>query len=201
MSAEDIIDLYERHAHAFDVQRGRGLQEKHWLDAFLNFIPPGGSILDLGCGMGEPIASYLLDRGYHVVGVDSSPSMINRCRTRFPHAEWVVADMREFAPGARFDGILAWDSFFHLAMDDQRAMFPRFASHAREHAALLFTSGTVEGTAVGSFQGEPLYHASLDAEEYRQLLTANGFVLRAHIADDPECGNHTVWLATYETTV
>jgi hypothetical protein len=28
-----------------------------------------------------------------------------------------------------FDGILAWDSFFHLNHDDQRRMFPVFRAH------------------------------------------------------------------------
>src|SRR5215216_3405122 len=97
-----------------------------------------------------------------VVGVDASPTLIALCRERFPGAEWIVADMRELALDRQFDGLLAWDSFFHLSGDDQREMFPRFAGHARPGAPLMFTSGTSEGVAMGSYRGEPLYHASLD---------------------------------------
>ena len=52
------------------------------------------------------------------------------------------------------------DSFFHLARDDQRRMFPLFRRHAGPHAALMFTSGPADGVAIGSFEGQPLFHAS-----------------------------------------
>lgn len=195
---DTVIDLYERHARAYDRDRSRSLQERAWLDRFLGYVPPGGTVLDVGCGMGEPIAGYLVHRGVHVVGVDASQSMIDRCRTRLPDSEWIVADMRELDLGRRFDGILAWDSFFHLDMDDQRGMFPRFASHARTGAPLMFTSGPAEGVAIGSYCEEPLYHASLSPKEYEQRLVTNGFVVRAHVPDDSTCGQHTVWLATYD---
>jgi hypothetical protein len=60
---------------------------------------------------------------------------------------------------------------------------------------LLFTSGPSHGEAIGNLYGRPLYHASLDAEEYRSLLDANGFEVLRHTVEDPECGRHTVWLA------
>lgn len=195
---DTVIDLYERHARAYDRDRSRSLQERAWLDRFLGYVPPGGTVLDVGCGMGEPIAGYLVHRGVQVVGVDASQSMIERCRARFPDSEWIVADMRELDLGGHFDGILAWDSFFHLGMDDQRGIFPRFASHLRTGAPLMFTSGTAEGVAIGTYCEEPLYHASLSAKEYEQLLVTNGFVVRAHVPDDASCGHHTVWLATYD---
>jgi trans-aconitate methyltransferase len=96
--------------------------------------------------------------------------MIDRCRARFPDSEWIVADMRELDLGRRLDGILAWDSLFHLGMDDQRDMFPRLASRLRTGAPLMFTSGPAEGVAMGSFFGEPLYHASLDPTDYEKCL-------------------------------
>ena len=94
-----------------------------------------------------------------------------------------------------FQGIIAWDSFFHLAYDDQRRMFPVFGAHAAPRAPLLFTSGPSHGEALGVFQGEPLYHASLDSAEYRMLLDENGFDVVSHVVEDPHCGRHTIWLA------
>ena len=106
--------------------------------------------------------------------------------------------MRTLSLQRTFQGILAWDSFFHLSRDDQRRMFPIFREHAAPQAVLMFTSGPAEGEAIGSYRGEPLYHASLSAEEYRALLNANGFSVRAHGVEDPECGHRTVWLAQSE---
>lgn len=196
MPHDRVVDLYERHARDFDRDRGRTLYEKEWLDRFLAYVAPGGTVLDVGCGMAEPIARYLIDAGARIVGIDSSASLIAMCRARFPEHEWRVADMRDLALGRRFDGIVAWDSFFHLHAGDQRATVARFAAHARPGAPLLFTSGPDGGEAIGEYCGEPLYHASLEPEAYEALLAENGCHVRAHVAEDPGCGGHTVWLAT-----
>jgi SAM-dependent methyltransferase len=194
--AAAIIDLYQRKAKDWIDSRARSsLFEKPWLDRFRALLQPAGPILDLGCGSAEPMARYLIGLGHPVVGVDSSPAMIDVCRRHFPKQEWVVADMRKLSLQRRFSGILAWDSFFHLCHDDQRRMFPVFRAHAAPEAALMFTSGPADGEAIGSFGGEPLYHASLDPAEYRSLLDRNGFRVVSHVVEDPDCGGHTIWLA------
>jgi SAM-dependent methyltransferase len=195
MSAEQIIGLYERHARAFDAQRDRRLFERGWLDRFTALIPAGGAVLDLGCGMGEPMAAHLIGAGFAVTGVDSAPTLLGLCRARFPGQAWHLADMRGLDLGRRFDGILAWDSFFHLDHGDQRAMFAVFARHAAPGAALMFTSGPSEGVALGCFEGEVLHHASLSPAEYRDLLAAHGFAVVEQRAEDQDCGGHTIWLA------
>ena len=193
--AERIIGLYQRYAADWDRQRGNRLLEKSWIDRFLALLAPGASLLDLGCGSAQPIAHYLIEKGFSVTGVDSSPALIDICKGRFPGQDWVIADMRQLSLGRRFDGILAWDSFFHLRPEDQRLMFPIFRSHAAPRAALLFTSGHIHGEIIATWKGEPLYHGSLDGDEYRSLLGQNGFEVVSHVAEDPDCGQHTVWLA------
>jgi 2-polyprenyl-3-methyl-5-hydroxy-6-metoxy-1,4-benzoquinol methylase len=195
-AAARIVSLYEENALVWDKLRNpASLFEKPWLDRFLALIPSGGSILDLGCGSGLPVADYLIRSGYAVTGVDSAPSMVAMCRKRFPQSDWRVADMRTLALDQRYHGILAWDSFFHLSPNDQTLMFPIFAQHAAPGAALMFTSGPEHGEICGEFQGEPLYHGSLDPAEYRTLLAANGFRVIANIFNDSTCGDHAVWLA------
>ena len=193
--AERVVGLYERHARAFDAIRSKHLFERPWLDRFAGGLAAGASVLDIGCGSGEPMAADLIRRGLAVTGVDSSETLIGLCRERFPSADWHVADMRGLALGRTFDALLAWHSFFHLTPNEQRAMFPLFAAHAADGAMLMFTSGPAEGVAMGTFEGEPLYHASLDPEEYRRLLRENGFAVVDHVADDPDCGGATIWLA------
>lgn len=193
--ADRIVGLYERHAESFDKERGKTLFEKSWLDRFLALLPSGGTILDLGCGPGEPIARYFIEKGFKLTGADSSESMIALCQQRFPDERWIVADMRSLSLGEKFNGVLAWDSFFHLRAEDQRKMFPIFSRHAAPGAALMFTSGPRAGVAMGEYHGEPLYHASLDPAEYRALLAGNGFEEIAQVSEDPACFGRTVWLA------
>lgn len=194
-SPEAILALYDQHAAQWAGERGDVLVERVWLDRFLEAMTPGAHVLDLGCGTGRPVARHLREQGCRVTGIDSSPAMIALCREADPGGDWQVADMRGLSLGKTFDGIIAWCSFFHLAPDDQRAMFRVFAEHAQPGAALMFTSGPAAGIAMGRMWDRPVYHASLDPAEYRALLAQNGFRVLRHVAEDRECCGFTVWLA------
>jgi SAM-dependent methyltransferase len=194
-AARAIIGIYCRHARAWTAARGKRLTEKGWIDLFTQILPAAGHVLDIGCGSGEPIAHYLADQGFTVTGVDSSPEMVDLFAQNLPEQAAILADMRSLKLRKRFDGLLAWDSFFHLTHDDQRAIFPLFREHAAPQAALMFTSGPMHGEAIGTLEGEPLYHASLAPSEYVHLLSANNFSVVAHVPEDVTCGGRTVWLA------
>ncbi|MDX8348575.1 class I SAM-dependent methyltransferase [Cognatiyoonia sp. IB215446] len=202
MKPEDVITIYEKHGTAWARDRARSLFEKPWLDRMLHAAPRAKgavSVLDLGCGAGEPIATYLADRGAQITGVDASEPLTALFTQNLPDATVVRADMRQLALDRAFDAILAWDSFFHLSANDQRAMFAVFKAHAAPRAALMFTSGHVAGEAIGQVAGAPIYHASLSADEYRDLLHNHGFRVLHHMAEDPDCGGHTIWLAQYQS--
>lgn len=194
--AGQITRTYERYALEWDADRNRGgWNDRGWHDRFVSCLMKGAHVLDLGCGSGMPVAYHLVQHGLHVTGVDTSPTFIALCRSRMPDQEWIVSDMRAVALQRRFDGILAWDSFFHLKPDDQRHMFHVFAAHAAPGAFLLFNTGPQQGEAIGQYRGEPLYHASLDPEEYQMLLDQSGFDVVAHAVEDQTAGGRTVWLA------
>lgn len=195
--ADQIIDLYRRHAQTWAERRRKDLIEKPWLDRFLAPQPNCPNILDLGCGSGQPIGTYLSDKKSTITGVDSSPEMIEIAQNALPKARWLVADIRDLDLGQAFDGILAWNSSFHLTPDQQRHLFGVFARHARHGTMLMFTSGPNQGEKIGRFANEPLYHASLDPEEYRQLLKSHGFDYVSHAIEDPDCAGHSVWLARF----
>ncbi|MEO6360722.1 MAG: class I SAM-dependent methyltransferase [Sphingomicrobium sp.] len=196
-SASDrIIALYEQNAEAWDRQRGRDLFERPWLDRFVACLPGGGAqVLDAGCGMGEPIARYLIERGVRITGVDSSPSLVAKAQARFPQERWLVVDLRDLDLGCDFEGIIAWHSLIHLIPADQEVAIGRLAAHLRPGGFLIFTSGHEAGEVPGRWQGEELYHASLDPEQYRELLEGHGLTILDHRLSDPDCGSATVWLA------
>ena len=140
-AAERVVDLYRRHAGTWAAARGAKLAERTWIERFAAMLGPGATVLDIGCGSGQPIAAYLAARGHHVAGIDSSPEMIALFRANLPGQAAEVADMRSLSLDRRFGGLIAWDSLFHLAPHEQRSMFPIFRDHARPDAPLLFTSG------------------------------------------------------------
>ena len=194
--ARQIPQIYERHAQAWDSDRRRGIwNDRSWHDRFIACLSSGARVLDLGCGSGIPVAFHLVQHGLRVTGVDTSPTLIALCRQRMPEHEWIIAEMQTLALPQRFDGLVSWDSFFHLTLGQQRTMFSVFAAHATPGAFLLFNTGAEQGESLGSYQGEPLYHASLNAEEYQQLLDRSGFGVIAHTVADPTAGGRTIWLA------
>lgn len=199
-SAQSIVSLYRRHAKEWANARNKKLIEKPWLDAFLDLVPQNGQVFDLGCGAGLPVARYVADQGRKVTGVDAAAEMIEHFRRNVPNAHAIVNDMRSLALGSTFDGVIAWDSFFHLTPDDQRAMFGVFSAHVSASGALLFNSGPKHGEAIGSFEGKALYHSSLDEAEYRSLLDAHGFSVAKFALEDKSCGGRTIWLATKSAT-
>lgn len=167
------------------------------LDLFLSHCP-GRRLLDLGCGGGDPIAKEFVRRGYSVTGVDGARSMVALFAQNLPGERVVHHDMRTLALGERFDGIIAFDSYFHLKPDDQRAMFAVFRAHAAPGATLLLTTGPEAGEAWGTVEGEAVYHASLAPADYRSLFAAHGFSEIAFRPDDPDCDHHTIWIARYD---
>lgn len=188
-------EVYERQAARFDRERPRRLHEQAWLDRFRDLVTPGGLVLDLGCGAGDPIATYIQSRGFRVIGVDASRAMLAIARERHPDGDWRHGDMRSLDLPERFDGIIGWDSFFHLTRDDQRDVIPRLVAHLAPRGALMLTVGTHDGEVMGHVGGEPVYHASLDPAEYRRLLEEHGIEVTSLVVEDPDCDLHTVLLA------
>jgi SAM-dependent methyltransferase len=81
-------------------------------DAFLELLrPPPTRALDLGCGEGR-LGALLSERGYAVVGVDASPTMVRYARERH---EALVADAAALPfADATFDVVVAFMSLHDM---------------------------------------------------------------------------------------
>src|SRR5438045_1546921 len=86
----------------------------------------GGPVLELGVGTGR-IAVPIAEAGVRVVGVDSSPGMLDVCRTRAAAAgveerlELVLGDLRAPPVAPPFPlAICPFRAFLHLARDEER---------------------------------------------------------------------------------
>jgi len=77
-------------------------------------------ILELGCGTGR--VTEVLARHANVTAIDLLVEMLRLARQRVPLADFVAADIRQFALARRFDLIvLADDPMAHLISIDDRA--------------------------------------------------------------------------------
>ncbi|WP_171133386.1 MULTISPECIES: trans-aconitate 2-methyltransferase [unclassified Ruegeria] len=197
MSADpkDTHAIYERQAVEYDKGRSKALFEARWLARFTASLTPGDHVLDLGCGAGDPIARWFMAEGFTVTGVDFSAAMLSIARDRWPDGDWRQADMRSLDLDQQFDGIIGWNSFFHLTADEQTDCIARMARHLKPGGALMLTVGHGAGEVTGTVGGELVYHASLSPAGYAKCLEENGLRLTGFMAQDPETQSHTVLMA------
>lgn len=189
------ISVYEVYASGWDLHRSRSLNEQLWLDKFTAVVKPHGHILDVGCGGGDPIAKYFIERGFALTGIDAAQAMLTIAKARFSNVTWIQADMRSLNLNQTFDGIVAWNSFFHLNPAEQRLTLKRFFTHLKPKGALLLTVGHKAGEVLGRVEGQDVYHSSLAPSEYERILHKAGFTQVEYVAQDPRCGRHSILLA------
>lgn len=190
-----VIEVYEENASFWAQERSKTkFLEKKFMEWILGHLSPGDQLLDLGCGSGFPIASFFLDKGIKVTGLDAASAMIKIANEDLPQGDWFVTDMRTLSLGRKFQAIIAWDSFFHLNFSEQEKMFPLFKDHLTKQGLLVFTSGPERGEAIGDMNGNQLFHASLSPEEYRALLEKNKFEVIKYYTRDESNADRNIWL-------
>lgn len=87
-----------------------------------------GTVLDAGCGTGEN-ALYLAGLGLEVVGVDASPTAIDRAREKASErglaVEFVTLDALDLRSLGRTFDVAIDSGLFHVFTDEDRARFER----------------------------------------------------------------------------
>ncbi|MEM1394983.1 MAG: methyltransferase domain-containing protein [Cyanobacteria bacterium P01_D01_bin.116] len=74
----------------------------------LDFInsQPNEIILDLGCGTGQ-LTAKIAESGAEVIGIDSSPEMIEKAQENYPQLKFKVADARSFELSQSVDAVFS----------------------------------------------------------------------------------------------
>lgn len=169
-------------------------REKPYVDRFVQLATPGGHILYLGCGPGKPIARYLLDRGYRVTGVDSSPEMLRLARANCPEAELVQGDMVSVdLPGA-YHGIVAWDSIFHIPKEQHEKVFRAMCKWLKPTAPLLLSVGGSADEFVAPMFGIDFFYSGHSPDASLALLREVGLEIVLSEVDDPSSRGHVAVL-------
>lgn len=166
--------------------------EAEYLSLLLDPLVPGSTILDLGCGTGYPMASFIADRGHQVVGVDGSSAMLALARARLPSHRWVHDLMQqvEFEPGT-FAAVVCWDSLFHLPRAHYGPIIRRIHHWLVPGGRFMISSGgqvddSQEGFTDTMF-GHDFYYDSPPPGELVALVESIGFdILRAELCDAPD---------------
>lgn len=111
---ETILSTYSDGADIFASSRNRTLFELPMLRAIVRHAK-GRDVADIGCGTGQPLATWMARRGFRMTGIDGAKPMLAHYHRNVVGARIMHQDMRYLALNCRFDVLLAWDSFFHLS--------------------------------------------------------------------------------------
>ena len=109
----DVYDSDEAVERYTEEIRQRGLfdNEEDVIEGY--FGEPGAAVIDVGCGTGRTTKA-LADRGFDVVGVDQSRSMIEAAREDYADIEFRVDDATDLSDP---DGVFDYALFSYNGLD------------------------------------------------------------------------------------
>ncbi|GEK21899.1 class I SAM-dependent methyltransferase [Cellulomonas xylanilytica] len=141
-----IARYWDAAAAGFDDEPDHGLRDPAtraaWASRLAGWLPSGPwDVLDLGCGTGS-LSALLAQVGHRVTGVDVSPQMIERARTKLADAglpaTFVVGDAAD-PPGDPVDVVLVRHLVWTLP--DPRAALARWVGLLRPAGTLVLVEG------------------------------------------------------------
>lgn len=190
---------------ALDYARLEGETEwprMRWLGKMLRKLEPGSSVLDLGCGSGDP-ADVEIAREHQATGVDISQVQIDLARRNVPAGNFIHGDAGsvEF-PAASFDAVVSFYALEHIPRQEHETILRRIHRWLRPRGFLLICleAGDAEGM-IGQWLGVPMYFSCFDPETVKRLVAEAGFeILETEIESQVEQGHAIpyLWLLARE---
>lgn len=169
MKPTDIGKLYDQithlwHSDSFD--KSNGIDQHH---RALSFVQNRGKALDVGCGCSSRFIDLLLGAGFDVEGVDVSEQMVRLAAEKHPQITFYLQDICEWQIPHKYDFITAWDSIWHIPLDQQQMVMSKLLTSLNPNGVLLFSCG-------GTDQAAEHRDASMGPEIYYSSLGINGFL-------------------------
>ncbi|MEL0081778.1 MAG: class I SAM-dependent methyltransferase [Gammaproteobacteria bacterium] len=170
------VGHYDTHAEAF-WQGTRDHDVSQNIEAFLGALPSDGAldILDLGCGPGRDLLTFR-ELGHRVTGLDGSQAFCDMAARYSGCPVWHQQFLQLNLGTARFDGIFANASLFHVPSQQLPSVLAACHRALRETGVLFMSNprGSAEG-----WQGDR-YGTYLELEQMSELLNQAGFTLLDH---------------------
>jgi SAM-dependent methyltransferase len=158
------------------LEEGDGWPRTRWLEKLLRALPPGSSLLDLGCGSGGP-AGILVAQKHILAGVDLSREQIKCARRNVPFGTFLHADAASIQfPDASFDAVVSFYTLEHIPRAEDVALLASIHRRLLACGLLLVSleAGEAEGM-VGEWLGVPMFFSCFDPEIMVQKVRVSGF--------------------------
>lgn len=175
--ARATLAHYERQAEAFrEGTRDHDVRQN--IDALLSRIEttPPFTILDFGCGPGRDLRAFAA-LGHVAIGLEGAPSFVAMAREASGCDVWQQDFLQLALPPARFDGVFANASLFHVPGSE----LPRVLRELYETLkprGVLFSSNPHGDNEEGWNRGR--YGAYHDLAAWSRYMSQAGFALIDH---------------------
>jgi ubiquinone/menaquinone biosynthesis C-methylase UbiE len=165
---DKIAEEYQADRHGFDHVKE--------LEEFASLLPKNAKVLDVGCGAGIPVAKFLVDSGFEVVGVDFSENMLRLARKNMPQTSFIRKDMTklDFADNS-FDGLTAFYSIIHVPREKHSLLFKSFNRILKPNGIMLACMGPDEWEATEDYYGTKMFWSQYSPEKSLRLVKDTGF--------------------------
>ncbi len=157
----------------------RLFDDEMYRDAFEDWVarlPPGGRVLDVGCGHGAPVVATLLERGFQVTGIDVSHGMLARARAAYPEAAFRNCLPTEVTEQETYDGICSFFALLHTDPIELRVALMQLQRALKPGGVLLIGSLLSNVDARNGplyrFKGQWVWGCEFSADEVQAALTA-----------------------------
>ncbi|MFG2729006.1 class I SAM-dependent methyltransferase [Streptomyces canus] len=197
---KDIVRRgYDAVSLRYDETYGAETKYQQLLGDLCRRVPAGGTVLDLGCGSGVPVARTLTDAGHQVTGIDISEVQIRRARERVPQAEFIHVDATAatFA-AASFDAVVSFYALVHVPLDEQPPLLQKIAGWLRPGGWFVATTGHRAWTGVEEDWlggGAPMWWSHADAATNREWIAQTGLTIECEEFVPEGDGGHALFWA------
>ncbi len=195
MHPSEIGRSYDSIAH---IWRKSGIQS-NGIDQFkraIQFIQNGKFALDIGCGSSTRFIDLLSEEGFHVEGIDVSKEMIALAKQSRPDITFHLQDICTWDFPRSYDFISAWDSTWHLPLEQQAPVLKKICEGLALGGIFIFTTGGLDEPSEksDSSMGPPVHYSVLGIPMTLQLLSEFGCICR-HLEFDQYPEKHLYIIA------
>lgn len=136
MNRKDVLrELLDGQAPESDRWRRKNRYYYEELERIVRFhVPPGSSVLEIGCGTGDLLAALAPSRG---VGLDISPKALEIARSKHPGLTFLAGDAEDIPLSEPFDHILLSDVIGYF--DDVQRAFEQLNKVCRPNTRVILT--------------------------------------------------------------
>lgn len=198
MPSASIASAYDALAErwlddAFDPANGVRQHERAL--AFLGKQEEGWA-LSVGCGCNTRFNPLLRAHGLRIEGVDISARMIALARAADPAVVLHQADIVSWTPPRRYRLISAWDSIWHVRLEQQRGLMRKLMGALEPGGVLILSAGGLDGPDehVDATMGPAVYYSTLGIPGLLAVVDEAGCVCR-HLEFDQYPEKHLFVIA------